>query len=148
MNIWKWWATYKKIENMFTIYMWVCAQSLSRVWLFATPWTVACGLLCLSQARMLECDSISFSRGPSWPRIGPVSPALLAVSCITSRFVTAKSPGKPKWREVGWTTITCPSPSYLWLQDDPWLYAPESVPTIDTGGLRKLFFAIYWLIQL
>ena len=45
--------------------------SLSRVWLFATPWTVAHqtspsnGIF---QARVLEWVAISFSRGPSQPR--------------------------------------------------------------------------------
>ena len=43
-----------------------CAQSLSRVWLFATPCTVVCQApLCMGffQARILEWVAISFSRG-------------------------------------------------------------------------------------
>ena len=48
-----------------------CAESLSRVWLFVTPWTVAhqpplsMGIL---QARILEWVAISSSRGSSQPR--------------------------------------------------------------------------------
>ena len=41
-------------------------KSLSRVWLFATPWTsIVHGIL---QARILEWVAFSFSRGSSWPR--------------------------------------------------------------------------------
>ena len=48
-----------------------CAQSLSCVWLFATPWTAArqappsMGIL---QARILEWVAMPSSRGSSWPR--------------------------------------------------------------------------------
>ena len=48
------------------------AQSLSHVWLFVTPGTVAAKLLhtCFfpPQGRILEWIAISSSRGPSWPR--------------------------------------------------------------------------------
>ena len=47
-------------------------KSLSHVWLFATPWTVA------HQARLLEWVAISFSRGSSRPRDRTQSPALHA----------------------------------------------------------------------
>ena len=49
---------------------WKC-QTLSRVWFFATPWTLAHqgssthGIL---QARILEWAATSFSRGSTWPR--------------------------------------------------------------------------------
>ena len=49
-------------------FMYVCAQSLSRVPLFATPWTVACQAPLsreFFQARILEWAVISFSRGAS-----------------------------------------------------------------------------------
>ena len=58
-------------------------KSLSCVWLFVTPWTVA-GQAPLSmgipQARILEWVVIPFSRGSSWPR------DWILVSCIASRF--------------------------------------------------------------
>ena len=68
----------------------------SRIWLFATPWTVACqapihGIL---QARILEWVVISFSRGSSQPRDGT------RVSCTSGRIFTTEPPGKPlnsKW---------------------------------------------------
>jgi len=49
----------------------MCAESLSHVWLFATPWTVAhqaplsIGIL---QASTLEWVAFPFSRGSSQPR--------------------------------------------------------------------------------
>ena len=59
---------------------------LSRLWLFVTPWTVACqaplsmGIL---QARILELVAIPFSRGSSWPR------DRTGVSCIAGGFFTS-----------------------------------------------------------
>ena len=61
----------------------VCAESFSHVWLFATPWTVACesplsmGIL---QARILKWVAISFSRLSFQPR------DWTQVSCIAGRF--------------------------------------------------------------
>ena len=55
-----------------TRYMSVSVKSLSRVWLFETPWTL--GVLpdsCIHgifQARVLQWVAISFSRESSWPR--------------------------------------------------------------------------------
>ena len=70
----------------------VVVSSLSCVWLFVNPWTVAHRLLCpwISQARILEWVAISFSRGSSWVRAGT------HISCTAGRFITAEPPGKPK----------------------------------------------------
>ena len=49
----------------------VVLQSLSRVRLFPTPWAAALQAplsMGFSQARILKCVAISFSRGSSWPR--------------------------------------------------------------------------------
>ena len=60
----------------------VCVRWLSCVWLFVTPWTVACqaprsmGFL---QARILEWVTISSSR---------YQPGISCVSCIAGRFFT------------------------------------------------------------
>ena len=62
------------------------AQSLSHVWLFATPWSVH-GIL---QARTMEWIAIPFSRGAFWPRDQS------RISCIAGRFFTSEPPGKPK----------------------------------------------------
>ena len=50
--------------------VYIC-MSLSHVWLFATPWTIAHEALSvhgISQTRILERVAISFSSGSSWPR--------------------------------------------------------------------------------
>ena len=60
-------------------------KSLSRVWLFATPWTLAYQVppsMGFFQARVLEWIAISFSRGSSRPR------NRTRVSCIAGRRFT------------------------------------------------------------
>ena len=67
-------------------------KSLSRVQVFATPWTVAHqavhGIL---QARILDWVAISFSGDLPDPGIEPRSPALQA------NALTSKPPGKPSY---------------------------------------------------
>ena len=53
------------------VFRWVCAQSLSRVQLFAVPWTVARQAplpMGFFQARILEWVTIPFFKGSSRPR--------------------------------------------------------------------------------
>ena len=75
-----------------------CAESLSRVRLFETPWTVArqaplsTGVL---QARILEWVAMPSSRDLPNPGIEPRSPALQADS------LPSEPPGKPKNTGVG-----------------------------------------------
>ena len=61
----------------------VCAQSLSRVQLFATPWTVAqhapLSMEFLPQARILEWVAIFYFKGSSQPRD---QTQVSCVSCI------------------------------------------------------------------
>ena len=63
-------------------------QLLSGVQLFATLWTVA-RKAGISQTRILEWVTISFSRGFSWSRDGTW------VSCITGGFLPPEPRGKP-----------------------------------------------------
>ena len=72
-----------------------CDQSLNHIWLFVTPWTIAC-----------QCPlSMKFSRQEYWsglpfptpgdlldPRIEPAS---FASSSLTGEFFTTMPPGKP-----------------------------------------------------
>ena len=66
----------------------------------ATPWTVACqaplsmGIL---QAGILEWFAISYSKGSSQPRD---QTQVSWISCITGRFFTTETPGKPKIPEI------------------------------------------------
>ena len=77
------------------LFAYVSPQLLSRVWLFATPWTVAHQAplsLDFFQARILEWVAISSSKGSSLPGIrfaSPMAPAL------AGRFFTTEPPGKP-----------------------------------------------------
>ena len=94
---------------MYLIY--VCAQSLSRVQLFVTPWTVA------HQAPL----SMEFSRQEHWsglifpspgdlpdPGMKPSSPMCLA---LAGSFFTNKPPGKPNLKAAYCTPwrreVTC-----------------------------------------
>ena len=69
----------------------VCAQLLSPVWLFVTPWSIAYQAACPwnFQARILEWVAISFSRDLSKPGTKPKAPAL------AGRFFTSEPPGNP-----------------------------------------------------
>ena len=61
----------------------VC-ESLSRVWLFATPWTVAPQVpLSMAFSRILEWVDCPFSSGSSWPRNGT------GASCIAGGFFSS-----------------------------------------------------------
>ena len=87
------------IEGLiYTSDMMCCAQSLSRVRLLATPWTVACqaplsmGIL---QARILEWVAMAFPRGSSQPR------GQTQVSHIAGDSLSSEPPGKPMNTGVG-----------------------------------------------
>ena len=75
-----------------------CAQSLSRIRLFAIPWTVARQAplsMEIQQARILEWVAMPSSRGFPDPGMEPRSPTLQA-DCLLS-----EPPGKPKNTGVG-----------------------------------------------
>ena len=64
-------VTVTKVHVLLGKFLCLCAQSLSHVWVFATPWIVACqgsSVHGISQARILEWVAISFSRGSSLPK--------------------------------------------------------------------------------
>ena len=66
----------------------ICVCVLSHVWLFAAPEAIARQAPLqngIFQARVLECGAISCSRGPSRPRIEPMS---LASPTLAGGFVT------------------------------------------------------------
>ena len=92
-----------------------CVESLSRVQLFATPWTVALqaplfmGFL-FFQARILEWVAMPSSRGSSQPRDRTRSPALQADS------LPAELPGKTYWID---DSIWCTFPELLCRYGNP-----------------------------
>ena len=74
-----------------------CALSLSHVWLFMTPWTIAhqdplsMGIL---QARILEWVAIPSSRGSSQLR------DWTQISCISGRVFTVWATSLPYWFQI------------------------------------------------
>ena len=94
-NIFSW----KNITNiMVFLFLCMCAKSLSCLWLFVTPWAVACqaplsmGIL---QARTLEWVAMSSSKLSSPTR------DWTQVSHIKERFYIFSATGKPKYTETG-----------------------------------------------
>ena len=79
--------------------MCVFAQSLSRVWLFATPWRTIAQQAPLSmeffQARILGWVTISYSRGSSRPGIEPVS---LSSPALAGGFLTIRATWEAPYR--------------------------------------------------
>ena len=74
-----------------------CVHVLSRVWFFATLWTVTGQVpqfMLFSRHEMLKWVAISFSRGSSWRRD---QTQLSCVSCIGGQILSLVSPGKPQY---------------------------------------------------
>ena len=83
---------FNTVISEWVTYLLLCAESLSHVRLFVTPWTVAHQALLsmgILQARILEWVAMPSSRGSSDPRIEPRSPQLQADS------LPSEPPGKP-----------------------------------------------------
>ena len=68
--------------------IWVCAQVLIRVWLFATPWTVAARLLCPWEQEYSSKLPFPSPRDLSNPGIEPVS---IAFPALAGRFFTTSA---------------------------------------------------------
>ena len=105
---------------------------LSRVWLFATPWTVAHQALLsmgILQARILEWVAMHSSRGSSQPRDGT------HVSWIAGGFFNS-------WAKRGapfLPTSSVQSLSRVWLFSTPWIAARQaSLSITNSRSLLKL----------
>ena len=84
------WTEWLVMLSIFSCTCWVHAQSLSRVQLFATPWTVAHQAplsMEFFQARILEWVAFTYSRD-SWPRDQTRS---LASPALAGGFVTTST---------------------------------------------------------
>ena len=79
--------------SIFTrVTLWMCAQSLTRVWLFETPWNIAYEVpLSMGFSRQEYWSGLLFTPPGNLPdpRIEPKSPAL------AGGFFTSEQPGKP-----------------------------------------------------
>ena len=111
-------------------------KSLSRVWLFVTPRTVAhqvplsMGLL---QARILEWVDLSFSGDLPNPRIEPRSPALQEDS-LPFVLRTPRS-----FRSA--TTFHYPSPQSIHLSMEPWFLLLKNGFRNQDLGVKCSFYA-------
>ena len=115
----------------------VKVKSLSRVRLFASPWTVAYQAppsMGFFKAKVLEWVAISFSRGSSQPR------DLTPVSCIVGRRFYHLS------HEGGFKSI-CPNKNFLWTlvvyQKLPKLISSKIYYEINESIASK--FSAFWL---
>ena len=71
--------------------MWICAQSLSHVWLFATPWTVA------HQALLaMEFSRQEYSSGLLFPTPGDLPEPEEGSPVLAGGLITTAPPGKPR----------------------------------------------------
>ena len=91
------WKNSKHAEKLKEYRMNICMCMLSCfscVWLFSTPWTVACQVplsMGILQSRILEWVAMPSSRGSSQPRD---QTCVSCNFCIASGFFTAEPPGK------------------------------------------------------
>ena len=115
----------------------VKVKSLSRVRLFASPWTVAYQAppsVGFFKAKVLEWVAISFSRGSSQPR------DRTPVSCIAGRRFYRLS------HEGGFKSI-CPNENFLWTlvvyQNLPKLISSKICYEINESIASK--FSAFWL---
>ena len=83
-----------KIYSFSCIFIFVCAQSLSCVLLFETPWIVALQApLSMEFSRENTCGvAISSSRGSSWPGN---QTQVSASPVLADGFLTTEPPGRP-----------------------------------------------------
>ena len=96
----EYWAEISVLYNRSLLVVCVCAQSLSCVWLFAIPWTIA------HQAPL----STEFSRQEYWSGLPFPIPGVIFLtgielmslesSALTSRFFTTAPSGKPSNQQV------------------------------------------------
>ena len=83
------------IHFIVSIKMCVCSQSLSRVWLFVTPWTVACrALLSMEFCRQEYRSGLPFPSPGDLPDPG-IEPTSLESPALAGQFFTTVPPGKP-----------------------------------------------------
>ena len=72
-----------------------CAQSLSHIWLFATPWTVAHrAALSMGFSRQEYWSGLPFPLPGDLPGLGTEASCLMTPA-LAGRFFTTEPPGKP-----------------------------------------------------
>ena len=100
-----------------------CAQLLSPVWPFATPWTVACQASVSIKAKILERVAISSSRVSSWSR------DQTSISCIGWQII------------YHWNTFEAPYFLYISLKKN-FSGQPYHLHYTLTWSRKKLLFCL------
>ena len=107
-NIWLFAAGFFHLESCFLgssimyyhwnsnsiVWMCVCAQLLSCVWLYTTPWTVT-HQIPLSMGFFQQEHWCGLSFPPPGDLLDPGISHVSRISCIAGRFFTAEPPGSP-----------------------------------------------------
>ena len=104
-------------------------RSLSRVWLFATPWTVAC------QASL----SMGFPRQKAWSGLPGIEPTSAAPALVGGFFATV-SHGKPMKRFAKiWVKLS------IWSGFQPPYHCCIPLQTLETalGRIQRLGFGVW-----
>ena len=113
-------------------------KSLSHVWLFVTPWTLApqtplpMGIL---QAKILEWVSCPFSRGSSWPR------NQTRVSWVADRFFTIWATGEAP---VLWIRFYYPSFTKKEAERSSYVRATTQSRSSPVPESMRLLSGTYW----
>ena len=91
------------------------AQSLSHVWLFATPWIVAFQApLSMKFSRQKYWSGLPFSPPEDLPDPG-IEPTSLASPALAGRFFTTVPPGKPVAAVMGGSGVELYSQALWWI---------------------------------
>ena len=102
-NIWTIWIIHLYANNIISYFYYVyfvsraicCAYLLSRIWLFATPWTVTCQVpLSVEFCKQEYCSGLPLPLGEKLPDSG-IKPVSLASPALAGGFFTAAPSGKP-----------------------------------------------------
>ena len=114
------------MTSLFRLRVYVCAQSLSRVWLLQTPWTVACEAPLSTeffQSRVLECVAISYYKGSFPPPrdqtciscVSRTGTQILHWATWVAPVIQISSqqmqPGNTRWLTLHLYTFHCPQQS-------------------------------------
>ena len=98
-TILKWFLSRQNITKVFNTLKWfsfstrecMCAQSLSRFWLFATLWTLAChSPLSMGFSRQEYWSGLQFPTPGSFSNLG-IEPTSLTSPALASRFFTTSA---------------------------------------------------------
>ena len=115
----------------------VVVQSLSRVWLFATPWTAAYQVLLSSTVSQICSNSCSLSR---WCYLTISSSAALFSICLQSFPASGSFPTSRLFSSGGQGTRASASASVLPVYGQGWFpFGLTGLISLQSNGLPRVF---------